>query len=165
MGPKALGYGPIEFNFNGLFCNSGSGASPQVSSYVQVFRNGVVEAVCSWMNRGKALYGRMLDEELVKAARRNMKHQTLLGVGPPLFVAISAVSVKGFGIVCNFDPRSFDPSSINRIDQDVLLAPELQVEEEGVEIRTLLRPALDTIWQASGWPGSESYSQNGDWIS
>ena len=61
-------------------------------------------------------------------------------------------------------PDWVDRGPINPIDQDVLLAPEVQVEEGGVDIERLLRPALDTIWQASGWPGSEGYDESGKWV-
>ena len=80
-----------------------------------------------------------------------------LGVGPPLFVAASAISVKGFGIV-----PSFTWSSTNGIDRDVLLAPEALVDEEGVKIEVLLRPALESIWQASGWPGRQVSASTGN---
>jgi hypothetical protein len=164
MGPKTNGWGPVQFNFNGLFCNSGSGASAQTESYVQVFRSGAIEAVCSWSSRVKAMIGSMMEQELLNAAPRYIEHQTRLGVGPPLFIAISAISVKGFVIVPTWNPSPFGLSSISPIGQDVLLVPEVQVEEGGVEIKRLLRPALDTIWQASGWPGSEGYDESGEWV-
>ena len=162
--PGSVGYGRLQFNFNGLFRCSGRGAPSQIASYVQLFRNGAIEAVCLWKSHGNTLSGRMLEQELVKAAPRYMKHQSRLGVGPPLFVAISAISVKGFEIVPTLSPPLVDSSSSSGIDQDVLLAPEVQVEQEEVEIGRLLRCPLDTLWQASGWEGSDGFDEHWKWV-
>jgi hypothetical protein len=160
MGPKFNGYGPVSFNFNGLFCRSG-GASLKTDSYVQVFRNGAIEAVCAWHGDGSVLSGAVLDE-LVGATRRYTELQTRLGVGFPMFVAVSAVSVKGAWISPSI--RVVRPTVGGQIDQDVLPAPEVLVEEKGANIRNVLRPALDTIWQASHWPGCPAYNDNGEWV-
>jgi hypothetical protein len=153
--PNDTGWGPSEFNFDGLFCPTRGGS--QTASYVQLFRSGAIEAVCSWTSQGKALSGSMLEEVLVQAAPRYMVDLAEVGVGPPLFVAVSAISVKGFRIV-----PSFTWSSTNGIDRDVLLAPAALVEEEEVKIGRLLRTALDTIWQASGWPGRQVSANTGN---
>lgn len=165
MGPRTNGRGPTQFNFNGLICSSGTGASPHTVSYVQLFRNGVIEAVCECLLAQRVLIGSNLEQELLGAASRYIKNiQCRLGVVPPTFVAISVVFVKGFGIwpIHSYHPFAF--ASVRPIDEDVLLAPEALVEEEGTDIRKLLRPALDTIWQASGWPGSQGYDDRGDWV-
>jgi hypothetical protein len=88
-----------------------------------------------------------------------MLDQAGVGVGPPLFVAVSAISVKGFRIA-----SSFPSLDTHEIDRDVLLAPSALVEEEEVKIGRLLRTALDTIWQASGWPGSPGYDESGEHV-
>jgi hypothetical protein len=164
MGPYGAGRGPVEFNFNGLYCSSGSGASPQTNSYVQLFRNGAVEAVCKWEADRQALFGGVLDQELVRAVPLYRSLQERLGVGAPLFIAISALAVKGFRIwpILTRNPLAF--RSARPIDQDVLLAPEVLVEDEGGGAGDSLRPALDTIWQASGWAGSQGFDESGKWV-
>ena len=65
------------------------------------------------------------------------------------------------------DPIEFQNlmgSSVSPIDQDVLLAPEVLVQEDGADLGKLVRTAFDTIWQASGWPGSQGYDESGNWV-
>jgi hypothetical protein len=164
MGPRIAGRGPLQFNFSGLFCNSGTGADRQTFSYVQLFRNGAIEAVCKWLSTGKVLSGTMLDQELLRTAPAYINLQSQLGAAAPTFIAMSAVSVKGFTVLPNLNPVPVLFSSARPIEQDVLLAPESLIEEAGAEIRKLLRPALDTIWQASGWRGSQGYDESGTWV-
>jgi len=28
----------------------------------------------------------------------------------------------------------------------------------------LLKPLFDAVWNAAGWPGSQNYDQNGQWV-
>jgi len=156
-------YAQPRFNFNGLLY---SGTSPQSShddSYVQLFRSGTVEAVFRWSPIESVLLGSVLEGHLIEAIPRYIDVQKQLGVGPPLFVAITIVSAKGFGLeAVAYGARilSFQRSAM---DEDALLAPEMLVEESGVNIGRLLRPSLDTIWQAWGHPGSQGYDEHGDW--
>ncbi len=158
-------WGPLRFNFSGLFQPGGTGASSQDQNYVQLFRNGAVEAECAWMTNGELLFGAQFEQELVRAAPLFLKLQYRLGLGPSVFVAVSALGVKGFMMspTLNVSPLNWWPST-SPIDHDVLLAPEVLVEEEGYDIGRLLRPAFDTIWQASGWPGSPGYGESGNWV-
>jgi hypothetical protein len=167
MGPKYGGWGPIEFNFNGLI-NCARGHS---FSYVQLFRNGAIEAVCSWVSVAPALDGIALDQEIINATRRFLKTQERCRVGLPTFVCVTAVSVEDFLIELPDIVPNFHPSSAP-IGPDVLLAPEILLDEsakplldEGkAKTGRLVRSALDTIWQAAGWPGSQGFSESGDWL-
>ena len=152
-----------QFNFNGLIWWGGTDQSHPRLSYVQLFRNGAIEAVSAWYGEERALYGSLLEDALVKATPRYIDLQKQISVGPPVFAAISAVSVKGFIVLATMDPSRSSWLSVSPIDRDVLLAPEVLVEEEGVKLARLVRAPLDTIWQASGWPGSPAFDNAGEW--
>jgi hypothetical protein len=115
-------WGPAQFNFNGLL-SSGSRSAPKSESYVQIFRSGVIEAVCPIVANGKQLSGCMFEQELTREAPAYIKLQKQLGLGPPLFAAISLVFVKGFLILPTLNPAPFAWSSASLIVQDVLLTP------------------------------------------
>ena len=162
---RLLTWGPPQFNFDGLVCWGGTNQSHPRLSYVQLFRNGAIEAVSIWYGEERALYGSLLEEALVKATPRYIDLQKRISVGPPVFAAISAVSVKGRVVLATSDPSRSRWLSASPIDRDVLLSPEVLVEEEGVKLARLLRTPLDTIWQASGWPGSPAFdNKTGDWV-
>jgi hypothetical protein len=165
--PRA--YGPLRFNFNGLFSTGGL-ESQKAYSYLQLFRNGAIEAVYARISREKVVFGLDCERQLVKAPGPSyMQFQKQLGLGPPLFIAITMLSARGFIIMpCGpNDPIEFHNllgMPIAPVDQDALLTPEVLVEEEAADVAKLIRPALDTIWQASGWPGSQGYDEAGNWV-
>lgn len=164
---KPMGYpiewGPTQFNFNGLFSSGRKPNTFKYDRYVQLFRNGAIEAVTSIPTYEKRLSGSQLEDELMREAPRYIKLQQRLGIGPPLFATSSLVSVKGFAIVTSLNQSPYDFPSNRLIDQDVLVIPEVQLEEEGADFGSSIRPALDTIWQASGLPGSPSFDRTGQW--
>jgi hypothetical protein len=50
------------------------------------------------------------------------------------------------------------------VDRDDLLLPDVMVDEFGQQPATVLRPALDAIWQAAGWRRSFNYNKDGEWV-
>jgi hypothetical protein len=162
-------YGPLCFNFDGLFSTGGL-ESQKPYSYIQLFRNGVMEAVYARISRDKLVFGLDCERQVVKAPGTSyMQFQKHLGLGPPLFITITMLSIRGFIIMpCGpNDPIEFHNwlgMPIAPVDQDALLAPEVLVEHEDADIGRLVRPAFDSIWQASGWPGSQGYDEAGNWV-
>lgn len=50
------------------------------------------------------------------------------------------------------------------IDRDVLLVPEVVVEDFNVASDQVMKPIFDAVWNAAGWPGSHNYDNAGNWI-
>jgi hypothetical protein len=151
-------FGP-EFNFDG-YAVSATTREPQLcESYVQLFRNGAIEAVWTSFTREKSLLIGPLERELHLGIPRYLKLLKKLGVEPPLFVGISLVGVKGLQIITDNWRRT--GMFGKPIDRDALLLPEILIEESGSNVGESLRPAMDTIWQASGWARSLGYDENG----
>lgn len=140
------GYGNVRFNFDGLI-RRGSGEGLKEDTYVQLFRNGAIEAVSWWVNHEQNLVGGVLDQNTTNSARQYLDIQTQLGFGPPTFIGVSAIGVKDYWI------DSAAGRSPTKIDRDVLVAPEVLVDEVGADVEEILQPALETLWQASGWEG------------
>jgi hypothetical protein len=154
-------YGPPQYNFDGLSFAGGNGVS--TFSYIQLFRNGVIESVGARIAGGKFVLGNRFEADLL-LARSYMKFQKEIGAELPLFLAISILTAKGFTFYPR-EPTGFDSwMHINPIQQDLLAVPEVMIEDENADIGTLIRPALDALWQSSGWPGSPGYDANGKWV-
>jgi hypothetical protein len=49
------------------------------------------------------------------------------------------------------------------IDRDMLLLPEVVIENYNVEAQHILKPCFDSIWNACGLSESLNYDENGDW--
>jgi len=50
------------------------------------------------------------------------------------------------------------------IDRDALLVPEVMVESFEFDSAEILKPILDAVWNATGWPRSMNYDESGKWI-
>ena len=159
-------YESPRFNLQGLWL-SGSGTQRRVDQtigYIQLFRNGAFESVCLGWTHEKILSGQALEQELMKHGPRYIKLLTELDPGPA-FIALSIVSAKGFALMPSLNPDPYlSWHQVTPFQEDVLLAPEVLKEESQTNLGVLLKPALDTFWQASGWPGSQGYGEDGKWI-
>ncbi len=157
---KPQTWGPAQYNFNGLLMAGTSGHDG--TGYIQLFRNGVIEYVSARIVVGKFILGVLFEQETF-ATKAIQDFQMRFEVGPPLIVAVSLLSVKGYAIY-PVPPTAFNVyHGVQPIEEDVILAPEFTIEETGANFRERLRPGFDAFWQASGWPGSTGYEATGTW--
>lgn len=49
------------------------------------------------------------------------------------------------------------------IDQDLLMLPDILVEDFNVDAKEVLRLVFDMVWQACGWERIMNYDENGNW--
>ncbi len=146
----------IRLNFDGLLCYRSH------SEYVQLFRNGSIEAVSSYSVKGSAdqpiLSGGEIERGFLQVFKRGMKAQQLLGVELPVFVMVSMLGVAG----CYMSPwggttiLTGDP-----IDRTDLVFPEVVVDTFSPDYHQVMKPIFDTLWNASGYEGSPNYTENG----
>lgn len=125
-------------------------------SYLQIFRNGCIEAVEAEMLRPKngkgKIPGSYMAEELSAALGRFLSVQKTLGVTPPLFVMLSLMGVSGYTMVVGPDV-SIGPDQF--IEKDMLLIPEVMVESFENDPMEVMKPLFDIIWNAAGFPRSQ----------
>jgi hypothetical protein len=102
-----------------------------------------------------------LEGEIVDATRRFLGLLSKMGVEPPFLVMLTLVGVLGYRL--GVDERRAHRTT-RPIDRDILLVPDLLIEEVAGDIVKSLKPIFDAIWNASGWPGSANYDDvSGDW--
>ncbi len=132
------------------------------ASYLQLFRNGVIETVDTYMLKSspdsKQIYITALEEELISALDRLLKAEQELGIQPPFSIMISLIWVKGYTLIGN--SRGFGGRSVP-IDRDLLLLPDILVDNYELHATDILRPAFDAIWQAAGYSRCFNYSEDG----
>ena len=154
----------MKINFDGLLTYS-PGLGGPVQSYVQLFRDGCIEAVnADILSRGgdrKFLYSGY--EPRVEAAlRKYMSFLQSEGIQPPIFAALSLVDAKGYAIPVPDGLGEMDAGN-STIDDDVLFIPETRIDSYAETYHALLREPFDRIWQACGRVGSLNY-KDGVWI-
>jgi hypothetical protein len=134
--------------------------------YAQVFRDGRVEAcfTSSRMtispNDVPSIRGMSLEKVFVESVEANLSMLIDLGVQPPVYIGLALLRVKNVAIC---PPSQLYLSDNNLIDKDIALVPTVMAETMGEDASALLRPAFDTMWQASGYQHSLTYDAEGKW--
>lgn len=134
------------------------------TSYVQVFRHGAIEVVESAMlephTTNPAIPGELLAEQLREYVPKYLEVQRRMGVDPPIVLLLTLLGVKGYRLAVGRD-WSYRGSMI---DRDVIPAPESIMDDWPDNVASLLRPALDGIWNAAGYAECSFYDKTGQWV-
>jgi hypothetical protein len=134
-----------------------------VQSYVQVFRNGCIEAVLTAIGHGKPKLIIPDSEVTLRAGLdRYRKALVALGIAPPYYVALSLVNVGGYtmDLANRYDFIGTEPVVI---DRPHLLLPEVPVDSEAISLDAIVRPLFNLIWNACGYLGSPHFKPDGSW--
>jgi hypothetical protein len=142
---------------------------PICRSYAQLFRSGAIEAVAV-LDNPTGLDGYLsekFESLLIQDFRQYLEQVNLLGIQPPLFVMTTLLGAKGFSL---WVPTHRYPESVRGaganvpFDRNVMLLPDLNIEDLSALAEDILRPALDALWQAGGWERCHRYNKDGRFI-
>lgn len=152
--------GSLRYNFDGLFVEGQLWSSEEAwpCSYVQVFRNGSIEAVDTYLirNNPKGFPISYFEGMLIEVLPGYLSDQQRIGVEPPLLVMVSLLGVRGYEI--DIDPLRRLPDEGYPIDRDDLLIPEVIVDSFECDPAEALKPVFDAVWNAGGYPRSKNYN-------
>ncbi|HEY6345294.1 MAG TPA: ATP-binding protein [Bryobacteraceae bacterium] len=147
-----------RINFEGVICIATGGPS---SAYTQVYRNGVIEAVRVGILKSSQnpiiIPSRLYEEALVEYLPACFEILKDLGCSAPVFVGISLIGVRGLKLWAG------PMSGSEPIDRDVLMLPEILVEDLSAPVGPLLKPTLDLVWNACGHRSSPNFDAAGNW--
>jgi hypothetical protein len=162
-------YGSVasrRYNLDGLV-TYGNSRTPPAQSYLQLFRNGIIETVGTSIliddREGRPCIPSIAYEKgLLDALPIYLSILEQLGVAPPLFVMLSLLGVSGCILAIN---RRIDlwGERTYPIDRDTLVLPEIVIESFEVNAAAVMRPIFDSVWNAAGWPRSMNYDESGEW--
>lgn len=149
-------------NLDGFILFGGqSSTAPVYESYIQIFRNGVVEAVNSSILAGhpsgmipSAYYEREIEAtygSIVKLLRS-------LGLEPPWALLLTLTGVKGLTMALDQRWIVHRPT---KIDRDLLLLPDAVIESFDQPHEEHLKPLFLMVWQAAGFDRNYNYDQQG----
>ncbi|AFY61834.1 helix-turn-helix domain-containing protein [Synechococcus sp. PCC 6312] len=126
-------------------------------SYAQLFRNGVIEAFESIDSRQYPKLIHDVSVNIIKEIKGYLSLLYKLEVELPILIGISLVNVRG---------KRFknDGWSTGEIDRNIIVTPEVILENQHKSIEEVLKPVFDTLWQASGYTRSPNYDHNGSFI-
>lgn len=154
-----------RYNLDGFLTYSG-GQDGKSHSYVQLFRNGVIEAVEGLLLKPYGVEELLIpsvayEEELIKSLSEYLSVLKTLNVELPVFIFLTLVGVKGYSMAIS---KRWLVREVSTIDRDVLLLPEVVVESYEAAAKNVLKPCFDAIWNACGFPRSLNYNDAGEWV-
>jgi hypothetical protein len=134
------------------------------NTYVQFFRNGIVEACADNMLdvSKKMLNSYGLEKYLIVALNNYLSRLKMLNVSGPFALGLTVIGAKGWKLHI-YTPRYGGPDPVPFEDQK-LAVQEIRIDSYGEAPHTVLRPAFDRIWNAAGRDCSAHYAENGEWI-
>jgi len=132
-------------------------------SYSQLFRTGAIEAVDAFgLTRDrKKIPSIVYERDLIACTKDYLNLLGQLDIAPPIFLMLSMTGVKGFSMALG--PEYFREGVPPVIDRDVLLLPEVVVEDLSGEPASILKPIFDSVWQSAGHLRSRNYDDQGRW--
>jgi hypothetical protein len=149
-----------RFNADGFVVSSGKPEEPK-RAHAQAFRSGSLEYVRADFVRPEKLFNaRWLEGEVIEQLGRGLRLLAKQRLGPPVAVFLSLLGMRGYAIAIS---RGWGNEESERIDRDTLLLPEVTLDDLREDLPTVMKPTFDTLWQASGWPRSQGYSDAGVW--
>lgn len=159
MGTTSVGR---RLNLEGLISY---GAHQPCHTYTQLYRNGVIEAVNGNVlvndYKGKLVIPSISFERYVyQYLPRCFQALQRLGAGGPVAVALTLLKARG--LTMGVDMRGFELGE--PIDKDTIVLPESVVEDLSTPPGKILKPLFDLVWNACGYPTSENFDSDGNWI-
>lgn len=155
-----------RINLEGLVTYTG-GRSNDSHSYVQIYRNGIIEAVEGGILNPdkpdkKIIPSITFEEKLLEILPQYLSVLNDSGISTPIFVYLTLSGIKDYEMGVN--PRLALFNDHFKIDRDILEMPEVVIENFGTNIISILRPIFDLIWNACGYEESLNFNVNGEWV-
>lgn len=94
-----------------------------------------------------------------------MGYLQTVDIQPPVYAFLTVTGVQDM-VLAQIGESSFTLRpriETRRIDRDVLMLPDVVFDDLRTPVHTVLRPALDALWQASGLAFCPCYDGDGEW--
>lgn len=155
-------FGP-RVNFEGLLCVATIG---EPHAYTQVYRNGVIEAVCAGLlsqsDSPDIITAWAYERTVLKYLPTCFQMIGQLGCSAPVLVGVTLIGVRGMTSVVA-SARGYGGQRGEPIDRDILMLPEALAEDISAPPGPLLKPMFDLVWNACGFSSSPYFDAAGNW--
>jgi hypothetical protein len=138
--------------------------------YVQIYRNGIIEAVSSFLSEGDThtLPITYVETGIIGAVKNYSNHLRFLKVEPPAFVFITLMNVRGLGRSNQQGPRRGEGIPIQK---DIVSLPNFELKifglmENETELDQLIRdlkPIFDALSNTVGLAQSPNFNDSSEW--
>ena len=133
-------------------------------AYSQIFRTGAVESVAVLVTHDDhmPLLSIAYEQDVMSFLRRYLSLTAEFDIEPPYYVFLSFVGVQG----CRFGVRTgmFRPGDVLPLRENMLILPEVVIDDRDAQPHRVLRPVFDMVWNAFGLIRSFNYDDQGNWV-
>jgi hypothetical protein len=159
---KPIRFGGLDqsYNFDGLLHFS-SGHNVKCDSYVQVYRDGIIEAVDANLFdiKDKVIYTMSLIRHILDSVNGYLAFQKEIEIKEPILLFISLLGIQDY-MIPKVQLRDISYRNIRPIDRGELNFPGIRLINFSLSAEEL-KPLMDCIWNACGCPKSADYDENG----
>lgn len=154
----ASGY-DSQYNMDGFLTHSFQYA------YVQVFKNGIIEAVdastLELSPNDPTIPSQLVETTLIRSFRQYRDVLVDLGVEPPVVVRCSIFNSENH----KFATHGYAWVRTKKLQhqEKTLRLKEVTLVDFREQPADVLKPLIDSLWNAYGYAGSENYGSNGDY--
>jgi hypothetical protein len=157
--------GTTKYNLDGVLKYVGQNASyqpHQITTSLQLFRNGIVEAALADLtytinSYAGALWNTWTDCFVLQSLPDAIKYQRAIGLRGPIWLR---ATLRGVGEIVF---KSDHGGAFRKFDRRNFAVPEILIEEGGPDSTSIAHSLIDSIWVAAGYPRCMSIDQNHKW--
>lgn len=153
-----------RYNIDGLLTYSSFPRKNRSFSYVQLYRNGIIEAVNSYLlwseSDEKIIPITAVERVLIEAVQRYFEVYRKFNIETPVFLFLTLIEVKDYVFPKD---RKLSIYEVFPIDRDIVQIPEIIIEDYNFNPPQILKPIFDSIWNACGFERSFNYTKDGKW--
>ena len=153
-----------RYNIDGLLTYSSFPRKNRSFSYVQLYRNGIIEAVNSYLlwseSDEKIIPITAVERVLIEAVQRYFEVYRKFNIETPVFLFLTLIEVKDYVFPKD---RKLSIYEVFPIDRDIVQIPEIIIEDYNFNPPQILKPIFDSIWNACGFERSFNYTVDGVW--
>lgn len=151
-----------RINLHGFITEKTYKDSSKLNGYVQFFRSGQLESV-RILRQGemKQIYGSQLDSDLIRSVWSYCTALQQLSVPLPLIVLIRFGEIQGYSL--RTQQQLGSPIDVNEFTLPAIEISDWSKTARRETVAQTIKPALDVLWNASGFGKSPSYKADGIW--
>ncbi|MBA7577214.1 hypothetical protein ES708_19060 [subsurface metagenome] len=101
------------------------------------------------------------EQELLSSLTEYLSAFKTLNIEPPIVLFLTLLGVKGYSM--GIDTWKYPIDKVYPIDRDILLLPEVMIDNYDDSAEKMLKPCFDSIWNACGFAGDFYYNDEEKW--
>jgi len=160
--PQSSGW-DRRMNLDGIVCYSKNRDENYAYSYVQLFRNGTIEAfktIPIWKNDNddkEYMSSTGLEKSIIEVFNEYISVIKSLGVKPPIYISFQMLNIRNLRMSYNGIHRPPDTP----ISEDAIATRDIIIESFDASLEEEFKYEFDRIWNAAGFIRSPNYDRKG----